>query len=258
MIRADLTNEQYHASDAISSSDVKAVITSSIFHWKNKKFKETASMALGSAVHDMVLEGGKSVICGPETRRGNAWKDAEDEAKALGKLLLPEGEYMAALEIADAVRADPTCRSFLDSKDTKIEHSLFAVCPETDLKLRCRPDIYSPEKAAMADLKTTVDASPSGFNRQIYNYRYDVQAAFYIYVSELCGWEVRNFGFMAVENGAPYAAHMHVMSSEALELAQIDMMRGLRQIAEAETHNKFETGWGSITMVYPPSWLKSE
>jgi len=36
------------------------------------------------------------------------------------------------------------------------------------------------------------------------------------------------------------------------------MMRGLHQIAEAETHNKFETGWGSITMVYPPSWLKSE
>ena len=76
MIRDDLTNEQYHALDGISASDVKIVHAKSIAHWKNKRFKETVTLQLGTAIHAFVLEADiahKLIHRGPETRRGKAW-----------------------------------------------------------------------------------------------------------------------------------------------------------------------------------------
>ena len=91
VIRDDMTNEEYHAHHAISSSDAKAVLLSSVWHWHNKVSKETSAMQTGTAVHDMALEGGMNTVRGPETRRGNAWKEAVERAG--DKVVLPEKEY---------------------------------------------------------------------------------------------------------------------------------------------------------------------
>ena len=255
-IRHDLSNEEYHALDAISSSDVKAVLTSSLYHWKHKSFKSTPAMDLGTAVHDIVLEGGKNTVRGPDTRRGNAWKEAKQDADADGKVLLVESEYDTAQDISQALMADPTCAKVLGSKDGIREASLFAKCPRTGLELRCRPDIYVPSTRVMGDVKTCRDASPQGFAKQTYSLRYDVQGAFYKYVGELCGWEIDYFTFQAVESSVPHAVCMHSLSLEALEIGREHMYRALDQIAEAKQANKFETNWPRFSMIYPPSWIE--
>ena len=72
-----MTNEAYHAHPNISSSDVKAVATRSLAHWKYKTYKASPAFAMGSAVHALVLEPQKNlVVRGPEDRRGAKWKDA--------------------------------------------------------------------------------------------------------------------------------------------------------------------------------------
>lgn len=256
MIRDDMTNEEYHAHPAISSSAVKTVLSSSVWHWKNQVSKETTAMQRGTAVHDFALEGGANTVRGPETRRGNAWKDAQEEAGS--KLLLPEKEYDEAQDIASALLQDQACAKQLRCPDAKKEYSLFATCPQTGLELRCRPDLYNPTDLVMSDVKTTTDASPTGFNREIYKWRYDVQGSFYKYVSELCGWKVTHFAFLAVETSAPYAAHMHVMSLDAMEIGRKDMMRTLQKIADAKAKDDYSLDWGRFTMVHPPSWVTTE
>lgn len=258
MIRDDMTNAEYHAHPAISSSDVKAVLLSTVWHWKNQVRKETPAMALGTAVHDMTLEGGENTVRGPETRRGNAWKEAEELARADGKEILTSKDYDLAEDIAEALLAEPLCGKHLAYDNTCKEYSLFAKCPTTGLDLRCRPDLYNPSNLTMFDVKTTTDASPMGFNKQIYKLRYDVQAAYYCYVSELCGWKVSHFSFLAVENSAPHAAHMHVMSMEALEIGKKDMMRTLEVIAEAKSKDEYSLDWGTHTLIHPPAWVVSE
>lgn len=259
MIRDDMTNQEYHASDAISSSDVKTVVTSSVWHWHNKgNFEPTPAMQIGTAVHDIALEGGKNTVRGPETRRGNAWKEADEMAQAEGKLLLTERDYDVAEAAAHSLYADPACEKQLNALNAKIEHSLFAECPETGLQLRCRPDLYNPDDFVMSDVKKTITASPDGFLREIYKYRYDVQAAFYKYVSELAGWKVTHFAFLAAEGSHPHVAHMHVMGMEAMEIGRKDMMRGLKEIAEAKKSQRYETGWGRFTMVHPPAWVANK
>lgn len=259
MIRTDLTNEEYHKLDAVSSSDVKTVVSSSVWHWHNKgKFEPTPAMQIGTGVHDIALEGGKNTIRGPENRRGNAWKEAESKANETGALLLTEKDYDIAQAAAEALYADPACAKQLTCEDKKIEYSLLATCPKTGLELRCRPDLYNPNDMVMSDVKKTITASPNGFVREIYKYRYDVQAAFYKYVSELCGWKVQHFAFLAVEGSHPHVAHMHVMGMEAMEIGHKDMMTALEQIAEAKQSQKYETGWGRFTMIHPPSWIANK
>lgn len=256
MITHDLTNEEYHKSDAISSSDVKAVLTSTPFHWRNKTRTETPAMALGTAVHDMVLEGGKATLRGPENRRGNAWKDAEAKAKADGKTLLVEADYDRCQDISAALMADEACAKVLAAEDAIREASIFVTCPTTGLELRCRPDIYVPSTKVMGDVKTTQDASPRGFVRQCYQLRYDVQGAFYKYVAELAGWETLYFVFLSVESNSPHATCLHSLGLEALEIGKRDMMRGLQQIKEAQEANDYSTGWPRFNTIYPPAWLE--
>jgi len=213
-------------------------------------------MQRGTAVHDLVLEGGHNTVRGPETRRGNAWKDAVEEAA--GKVVLPEKEYDEAEAIAQALMADPACAKQLLMEGALKEQSLFVTCPQTGLELRCRPDLYNPSDCVMSDVKTTTDASPAGFLREVYKWRYDVQGAFYSYVAKLAGWEVRHFTFLAVETSLPYAAHMHVMGMEALEVGRRDMMRTLEKIAEAKAKDDYSLDWGKFTMVHPPAWVTAE
>ena len=84
MISADkLSNSEYHAKkDYISSSDVKMVHSKSLAHWKAKTYSSSPVFDMGTAVHAMVLEDGKGIIRGPETRRGKAWTEAYEEAQA--------------------------------------------------------------------------------------------------------------------------------------------------------------------------------
>ena len=253
MIRTDLTNKQYHEVDAISSTDAKAVVLSTIYHWHHQERRETPAMQKGTAVHDFALEGGNNTVCGPETRRGNAWKDAVAEAG--DKLLLPEAEYFECQSIAAALRADPACAKQLDHPSALQENSLFATCYGDTLKVKARPDSYNPDDFIMSDVKVTVDPSPTGFVREIYKYRYDVQAAFYKYVASLVGWEIAQFAFLAVSNTKPYVAHLHVMSLESMKRGENDMFKALNEISEAKQNNSYTTGWPRFSMAYPPSWM---
>ena len=256
MIKDDLSNAEYHATDAVSSSDVKKVLMESVWHWHHATYKSSPAMDFGTAVHDIRLEDGKNIVCGPATRRGNAWKDAEELAKKEGKLLLTEGDYNDAYECSKALLEDPVCAKQLNAEEGMKEHSIFVTCPVTKLKLKARPDIYNPKDKVMSDLKCTVDPSPAGFLRQIYKFRYDAQAFFYSYVAMLAKLEVRHFCFLAVSNKPPYKAHMHNMSMEAMKLAENDVMRALKQIAEAKKTNTYETGWDRFTMIHPPKWME--
>ena len=141
MIRDDLSNADYHASDGISSSDVKTVLLESVWHWHHAVHKRTDAMDVGTAVHDIRLEGGHNIIRGPETKRGNAWKEALTEDDYKKKLLLTSKKYDEAQAIAATMLEDDVCKKTLEAPNAKIEHSIFVDCPETGLKLRCRPDL---------------------------------------------------------------------------------------------------------------------
>ena len=250
-----MTNEAYHAHPSISSSDVKAVATRSLAHWKYKTYKASPAFALGSAVHALVLEPHKNlVVRGPADRRGAKWKGDSLAADLDGKILLTEGDYDLAAKIANAVRAHPAVGSFLADSEFVAEASFFAPDAETGAHIKCRPDGYIPHAGVVFDIKTTRDASPDGFPKELRNYGYDLQAAFYLRTLREAGFNAKKFIFVAVEKEPPYAVGLHVMTDRYLDHANERVTRTLEKINAAVTAGDYTTGWPMINDIDLPRW----
>ena len=258
MIPADkLSNTGYHAKkDHISSSDVKMVHSKSLAHWKAKTYSSSPVYDMGTAVHAMVLEDGKGVVRGPETRRGKAWTEAYEEAQANDQTLLTAADYDLARNIADSVLFHPVGQR-MAGPTTVNEASFFATDPETGLKIKCRPDSYWDAKGVLYDLKTCQDASPRGVAKDMIAYNYAIQQAFYMHCLEQAGYEASQFVFVHVEKTGGHAVSTNIIHEEYLDWAKGEMHMTLRKIAKANEAQKWDTGWSDQTNVIDlPRWLR--
>ena len=254
----NMSNAQYHATDAISSSAVKTVHGKSLAHWKARgEFKGSTIFDVGSVVHDLVLENGQNSIRGPEDRRGNAWKIAYAEAQAEGKTLLTAGDYDLAHTVAGSLLFHPA-GARMSGPDVVNEASFFAVDPDTGLEIKCRPDSYWMSQGVIYDIKTCQDASPRGVAKDFQSYGYPLQAAFYMKVLRLAGFKATKFMFVHVEKAAPYAISVNELSAEYLEWAEGQVDLTLVRIAEASLNGDFSTGWPTVTTIDLPRWLQAD
>lgn len=256
----NMSNAEYHATDAISSSAVKTVHGKSLAHWKARSnFTATQAMATGTCVHDMVLEDGQGVMRGPADRRGNAWKDAFADAEAGGKLLLTAGDYDLARNVADSVLFHPVGQ-IMAGNDTVNEASFFAIDPETGLELKCRPDSYRMSGGGIVyDIKTCQSSLPRDVARDVNTYSYALQAAFYLKVLRLAGYEANRFSFVFVEKTAPYAVNVSELSDDFLLYAEREVDATLMKIAEATLVNRFPTGYSDkVNTLELPRWLQAD
>ena len=247
--------EEYHKQSGISSSAVKKVYKKSVAHWKGEKRVQTSAFSLGSAVHALLLEEHRNlVVKGPKTRNTKAFKEMEESLKP-DQVLLTEVEYHVAHRMAKETLKNKACKKVLRHKNRQNEVSIFAECPRTGLILKTRPDLYILSENAVFDVKTTQDASPTGFAKECWKYSYDLQSAFYIYVCNLAEIDVDRFTFISVEKSAPYISHLHLVSPDLLENATERMHRVLATIAVANEKEDFSTGWGDYSVLELPKWL---
>jgi hypothetical protein len=261
MITADkLPNKPYHAKEGISSSDVKAVYGKSLLHWKHRSsFKPTAAMATGTAVHDIVLEGGNNIIRhdGPD-RRGKQWSEPFAAAEAEDKLLMTAADYDLALEVAKSVLDHPVGR-MMAGKDTINEASFFATDPLTGMEIKCRPDSYDPKTGTVFDIKTCQDSSPRAVEADIRKYLYSIQSAFYLHTLRRAGYKADKFIFVFVEKTSPYAVNVTELSDDYIAWADDAMHKTLAEIKEARDTSVYYTGYSSgINTVDIPPWLDPE
>jgi exodeoxyribonuclease VIII len=262
MITADkLSNAEYHAkTEYISSSAVKEVHGKSLAHWQARKsFKSTPAMAIGTAVHDIVLEGGNGIVRhnGPD-RRGKQWSEPFAEAEANDKLLMTAADYDLAIAVAGSVLDHPVGRK-MEGKDTINEASFFAKDPQSGLDIKCRPDSYDPNTGAIFDIKTCQDSSPSAVQADIRKYSYPIQAAFYLHTLRCAGFKAERFIFVFVEKTTPYAVNVTELTLGYIAWADSAMHKALSDIKQARETNVYDTGFSTgINMVDIPHWLNQE
>jgi len=259
MITADkLTNAGYHAKkDFISSSDVKMVYGSTLAHWKSKTYASSSAMQLGTAIHSFVLENGFDIIRGPETRRGKAWTELQEEANADDYTLLTASDYDLARGIADSVLFHPAGQRIAYDNDSTInEASFFATDPDTGLKLKCRPDSYWQENGVLYDIKSCRDASERGVTADFNSFGYPIQAAFYMKTLRLAGYSAEQFVFINVEKTGRYEVSTNILSPEYLAWAESALDETLRKIADANDAQVWDTGWNETRVIDLPRWLQ--
>lgn len=255
----DQTNDEYHAGPGTSKSDLDLVARSLRHYWAAKRAparterKRTDAMLLGSAVHTAVLEPdlfGEQYVRVPDdaptrptSRQINAKKPSAETLDAIaywrnfeqdnaGKELLTAEQWRTAIEIRDAVHADPIARTIFAGG--RAEQSVHAKDAATGLHIKCRIDYLNDAAGLIGDLKTTDDASPADFGRHSANFRYHVQCGYYRRVMrEAFGEAPPYWVFVAVEKDPPYAIGVYFVDEEIASLGARLAERDLRRLAQA-------------------------
>lgn len=225
----DLSNEAYHSPECpgVSKSDLDLISRSPLHyvHAKTAPKNETDAMTLGSLVHCLILEPHKVndlyAVAPDVDRRTKAGKEEYTQfiEESHGKTIINTDQMKLALEMKNAVANSITATQLLSN--AKIETSAFALDHETGVIKKCRPDAAIIEDRILIDLKTCNDASINEFRRQIVNYNYDKQAAYYLNVySEATGVKFDTFIFICVEKVAPFGVGIYMINDACLEAGE--------------------------------------
>ena len=272
----DLSNEEYHGSFGWSSSQLKTLIEKTPAHLLSglSTHKEpTANMALGTAVHSLVLEPATfaeefavSQKFDKRTKIGKA-QAAEFEAANAGKILIDEVALDKAQAMACSVLSDPYASAILEGAvpESSVYWWYNTTDADDDTKfktlLKVRPDALSPAHSLVIDLKTTADASYSGFIKSIQNFYYHVSAAMYLEGVNQCkplletlgNFAYTKFVFICVENVEPYCVALYELPPEYIDLGKLIYRRCLHSLKRGN-----EQEWPGypqgIRIIEPPPW----
>lgn len=272
----DLSNEAYHGSFGISSSQLKMLTEHTPAHLKHSMSvhrEPTPSMMLGTAVHSLVLEPEKfdtDVVVAPVVdKRTKIGKElwADFEARSEGRAIITEAQYEQAQAMAASVRSHPIAGALLD--DIVVESSVYwwyrSMDPDDATKykemLKVRPDAICRNYPVVIDLKSTADGSYTGFIKAIQNFHYHVSAAMYLegvnqckpLLEELRHFAYTKFIFVCVENVAPYLTSVYELDPQYMDIGKALYRRALQTLRYGR-----ENDWPGfpeeVRIIEPPGW----
>ena len=259
-----MTNEDYHALDAISPSRLKLLARSPLHFFDrylapDREPQEiTAAMQLGTALHTAVLEPDlwSSTVAVPKQkwdRRKPADKAAAEafELEAAGKIILAPDDAAKAQAMAASVRAHPAAR-FILAMDGAREASYTWSDEELWLACKTRPDFHTLDRRFVVDVKSTADASRDPFSKSIANYDYHVQTAW-----NLDALSAETFLTIAVESARPYAVAVYPASPELIDAGRRRIRSAMETLADCIASGKW-LGYGDqiLDPIDLPHWNK--
>lgn len=260
----EMTNEEYHSSPGVSKSGLDLVARSPKHYWDRyvnpdyEPEEETEPKRQGTAIHTAILEPDRfeSIYASmPENlnRTTKAGKEYYAELTSQNKLVLKHDDYQECLKVRDAVHSHPVAGQLLTYG--RAEQTFFVKEPETGLLTKCRPD-WITDSGVMVDVKSTEDASRDGFARSVANYRYYVQAPWYLDVlKRLYGDAPEFFVFLAIEKSRPHAIGVYYVEEADLQKGRDRYFKDLRKIAECQERNLWPDYCLEIDSLKLPPWL---
>lgn len=264
----DLPMPDYLAAHGVSQSRLK-ILARSPAHLKyavEHPEPSTTDQILGTVTHVAVFEPDKLETCchvKPATYQdaktadwkkwnGNALPCKDWLATHRDKPIISQDDYTNICGIRDAVAKHPA--AVLALKTGKAEQSLFCEDPDTGLQLRCRCDWLSGN--AIVDLKTTLDASPTGFPKAVANFGYDIQAAFNLDVATLLQLRKEKFIFIAVEKEPPYAVAVYELTQDSINIGRRKYERLLTKYLECVVAESWPAYSSNIEFLSLPVWAQ--
>jgi exodeoxyribonuclease VIII len=258
----DMPEAEYHAHPALSSTQARQLLDSPARYNYAKSHPQPHKDAfdLGTAVHTKVLGVGAEVITYPDehlTPSGSVSTKAAtvawaEEQRANGFVVIGAAQAKHVNGMAEAVLAHVEARAVLE-KTIGREVSIFAKID--GVHTRARFDIYDGVNAA--DLKTTRDASPRGFNTSVGRYGYHIQDRWYAEAhTAVTGAELESFKFVVVENVAPYMVAVYDLDDVWGYVATQQTKRA-RDLYLSGVETGVWPGYESARLT-PPAWATYE
>lgn len=268
----NLTNEEYHASDGLSSSALKLILQSpKKYQWEyilgNKK-EETEAMIFGTQFHMFCLE--------PELFEKTYYivqEKIDKRTKRYQELLLiaesQQKEIISDERVYELTKIRESVFNCSISRERKIkaerfltggvaEQSIFWKDEESGLILKTRPDCQNHSASVIIDLKTTKNACIDAFSLDIYKRGYFIQAAIAVDgVKALTGKEM-GFLNLAVEKEAPYCAQAYSYADDVIEIGRIEYRRAINIYLKCNKENYWPSYEDDMVDISIPHWAENK
>ena len=259
----EMTNAEYHAHKAISKSKLDAARKSGR-HLYDMLYgpprDSTAAFDMGTVLHASALPGenpDEIAVRMPEGMKKTTKEGKAFVAEHKGKIILNPSDAYVVDQMMLSLREHPFSAGLVNGDlKGKAEQSFFCTDKETGLELKARPDFILDDCSLILDLKTTVDASPKGFQRSVANYRYFVQASHYLDVIEgATGTRPQAFLFVAVEKTRPFSTAVYMADQAMIDLGKHQAREDLNNIAQWIADNKFPGYSERVEEISLPKWM---
>jgi hypothetical protein len=262
-----MTMEEYRAHPAISKSGLDLVHRSPAHYWEEKQNPSppTDAMLEGSLFHSFILEPDtffEKYAVLPEkidkrTKEGKeTWTNWVIDHPTQMPVEKPTLDKLSAMR---EVLLNHSRIANILSKGGLVEHCLFWTDPVTGVECKGRPDLIIPEAKVIIDLKTTVDARIEPFSRSIWNYRYHVQAPFYMDgYKEVFGEYPEAFLYIPIEKGKPYCCACYHANEEMVAQGRREYRLDLEQYAECLRTDNWPGYPDTIQSVMLPRWAQED
>lgn len=183
-------------------------------------------------------------------RRGNAWKDFEDEH---GRQYLLQKERPDIVGMLHAIVTDPLAAPYWNSGVPQTSMRV----TESGLRFKGRTDWLSTN---IVDLKTTADISPNAIGRTTFRLKYNLKMALYRrWIDRLVGGGLRGCVLIFVESSAPYDVAVVPVPAVVLGLAEEQALLTIDRLKRAIDTNSWPgVSAGKEVLLEIPSHEMSE
>lgn len=190
----------------------------------------------GHVAHELILGKGAGYrVLDFDSWRSKDAREAKEQAHADGVTPILTGDHQKALNLAEAVKADPTVAGMLSSGSP--EKALYGKHEDTGIILRGRADWITTKAdgtPVVVDIKTCASARPDAIDRAMSDFGYAPQAAHYIELMRQNGHDNAEFWFVFVEKAEPHLVTLAHAGEDALEYGRAFVEKAIRLYAECE------------------------
>lgn len=251
------TEREYNELPGLRISSVRAVMQNPArFRYDQDNPSTEKHFTLGSAVHSLLLEEGKTVVhIEVDNWKTKAAQTKRDAALAEGLYPLNNPEHAQALAMAESLRTHPTVAKHLAVGHTEV--AITGVDSDTWLPMKARLDILDVEARVILDPKTTAATDSADFGTHAWRHGYHMAAAHYIEMAaqatetDPAEW---TFLFAVVEKTAPYLRFVTELDAESLDLGRRDRARGIELYRECVETGKWPGYPTDVTTTRLPKW----
>jgi hypothetical protein len=254
VIKENHPSELYHADTTTISKHGLDLIHKAPLVYKHSltaQKKQTPAMRWGEIVHTYILEYNKFLdeyAIEPEgldkrTKEGKAWVE---ETKQGGFRTVSYDEHESLKQMRHSILSNEAARNLLLQGDL-IEPSVY--WEEDGAKCRARPDVIG--KHFIADLKTT--SNIRNFSKDAFNFRYHVQAAFYLSGLQVNGFEPISFRFIVVETEPPFLCQVFLSDNFFLARGADEYKKNLADYIRCTEMNEWP-GLPEMASLSLPAW----
>lgn len=261
----DISNEDYHAGDGVSKSQLDMVAKNpALLKWVQaapEDEEKKSALDMGTALHCLLLEPGefdKRFIVSPKFDRRTKQGKADEEAflrdvADMGITVLDAEQWRKLELMRDSAMAHPAARWMLEAPGY-CEASMYWNDEETGELCRIRPDKWLNEHNMIVDVKKVADMDR--FARHIEEFRYHAGRNVPRRRNEGY-WSAAWFFFLAVSESIDcgrYPVRVFGLDAPDVDAGHALFRRDLNTYHECRINDE----WGGVEIIKRPEWARKQ